>query len=316
MSAEPAATPAETPVRIAASSQALAYDASLPPALTVPPGTTVTFETVDARDGALADRPAGSGFVLPPPPVGRGNPLTGPLTISGVEAGDAVVVDVIAIRCGPLAWSGAHAHVNPLPEGRIPVSLGRSCAVGDGRVWFTDELELPLRPMIGCIGVAPAETAPNAGVPGRFGGNLDHPIVTTGSRLFVGAAVAEGLLFVGDVHAAQGDGELSGVAVEVPAEVTVRVDYVRGAAPSWPWVVSDDRIAVLTSAAEFADARREAVAAMLDLIERRLGLEPAEGLALISAVGDLRVGQAFGGMDLTLRLELPRLPGLELLSNP
>lgn len=313
---ESTATPAVASARIAASSQAFAYDAALPPALTVPPGTVVVFETADARDGALADRPAGSKFVLPPPPVGRGNPLTGPLAIDGVEPGDAVVVDVLGIHCGALAWTGAHAHVNPLAEGRIPVSLGRSCAVADGRVRFTDDLDLPLRPMIGCIGVAPANEAPNAGLPGRFGGNLDHAIVASGSRIVLGAEVARGLLFVGDVHAAQGDGELSGVAVEVPAEVTVRVDRVAGAAPAWPWVVTDDRIAVLTSAADFADARSEAVAAMLDLVEGRLGLAPAEGLALISAAGDLRVGQAFGGMDLTLRLELPRLPQLELLSNP
>lgn len=300
---------------IARTQQALAYDAALAPVATVAPGAIVVFETADARNGALADRPAGSGFVLPPPPVGRGNPLTGPLAIAGVEPGDAVVVDVLAIRCAALAWSGAHAHVNPLAEGRIPVSLGRSCAVEEDRVRFTDEIDVPLRPMIGCIGVAPAAEAPNAGVPGRFGGNLDHPIVTTGSRVYLGANVAGGLLFVGDVHAAQGDGELSGVAVEVPAEVTLRVDCVVGAAPAWPWVVTANRIAVLTSAAEFADARREAVDAMLELVERRLGLELAEALALISAAGDLRVGQAVGGMDLTLRLELPRLPGLELSLN-
>ena len=72
---------------------------------------------------------------------------------------------------------------------------------------------------------------------------------------------------------------------------------------------------MLTSAAEFADARREAVGAMLELIESRLGLLPGEALGLISAAGDLRIGQAFGGMDLTLRLELPRLPGLDLFPD-
>lgn len=272
----------------------------------------MVFETTDARDGALSDRPAGTGFVLPPPPTGRGNPLTGPLAVEGVGPGDALVVDVLAVECGPLGWAGAHAHVNPLAEGRIPVSRGRSCAVEAGRVRFTGEIDLPLRPMIGCIGVAPEGSAPGAGAPGRFGGNLDHPLIATGSRVYLRAQVPGGLLFVGDVHAAQGDGELSGVAVEVPAEVTVRVDLVPGAGPEWPWVATADRIAVLTSAVDFADARREAVSAMLDLLERRLGLEPGEALALISAAGDLRIGQAFGGMDLTLRLELPRLSGLDL----
>src|SRR5205823_5514081 len=117
------------PVRITATSRAYAYDASLEPAATVAPGTVVEFETADARAGALADRPAGTGFVLPPPPVGRGNPLTGPLAIEGVRAGDAVAVEVLEIRCGSTGWAGAHAHANPLEPGRIPGSRGRSCAI-------------------------------------------------------------------------------------------------------------------------------------------------------------------------------------------
>jgi amidase len=306
-------TPDATPVRLAASAQAFAYDGALPAALTVTPGTTVVFETADARDGALAGHPAGSGFVLPPPPPGRGNPLTGPLAISGAEPGDTLVVDVLAIDCGSPGWAGAHAHVNPLEPGRIPVSLARSCTIDATAVRYADGIDLALRPMVGCIGTAPAVGAPGAGAPGRHGGNLDHPIIAAGSRVYLGVSVEGGFLFVGDVHAAQGDGELSGVAVEVPAEVTLRVDVVPGSAPAWPWVVTRDRISVLTSAAEFAVARREAVSAMLDLIERRLELPPAEALGLISASGDLRLGQAFGGMDLTLRLELPRLPGLDLL---
>lgn len=300
--------------RLAATSLAYAYDAALPPAATVAPGAVVEFETADARAGALADRPAGTGFVLSPPPAGRGNPLTGPLAIDGVRAGDAVSVEVLEIRCGAQGWAGAHAHMNPLEPGRIPESRGRSCSVETDAVRYTPEIALPLRPMIGCIGTAAGDGAPYAGEPGRFGGNLDHRIVTSGATVYLPAAVDGGLLFVGDVHAAQGDGELSAVAIEVPATVTVRVGAVDGAAPAWPWVVDRDRIAVLTSAAEFSDARREAVGAMVDLIERRLGLEPAEALGLVSAAGDLRIGQAFGGMDLTLRLELPRLPGLDLFS--
>jgi acetamidase/formamidase len=102
------------------------------------------------------------------------------------------------------------------------------------------------------------------------------------------------------------------VALEVAAEVTLGVDT----APvelSWPWVETSERIAVLVVADEFSDARKEAIDAMLILLEQRLGLSPADGLALISVIGDLRIGQACGGMNLTLRLELPRLPGLAIV---
>ena len=298
-------------VRLEASTLAYAYDAALASLVTIASGDGLVVETADARNGALSDRPAGTSFVLPRPTAGRGNPLTGPIAIEGAKPGGTLAVEIGEIRCKSPGWVGGHAHVNPLEPGRIPESFGRSCALEEGYVRYAVGLDVPLRPMVGCLGTAPAASAPSAGIPGRFGGNLDHPIVTTGSRVYLPVAVDGAKLFIGDVHAAQGDGELSGVALEVGAEVTIRVTSLSEPAPAWPWVVTPTRIAVLTAALDFADARREAVSSMLGLIEERLGLAPGDGLALISAAGDLRIGQAFGGMDLTLRLELPRFPGLD-----
>ena len=118
------------------------------------------------------------------------------------------------------------------------------------------------------------------------------------------------MLYIGDVHAAQGDGELSGVGLEIPADVTVTVDIDRGRRLQWPWVVTEDSVIVMTSAMEFGDARREAVEEVVRVLESQLGLEPADALALISVVGNLRIGQAFGGMEMTLRLEMPRSLGI------
>jgi acetamidase/formamidase len=139
---------------------------------------------------------------------------------------------------------------------------------------------------------------------------MDHRTIGPGTTVHLPVFNAGGLLYVGDVHACQGDGELSGVALEIGAEVTATVSVRKGAGLRWPWAQTDDRIMVMTSAVEFSDARREAVAEMLAALEDQLGLEPAEGLALISVAGDLRVGQAFGGMELTLRLEMPASLGL------
>ena len=112
------------------------------------------------------------------------------------------------------------------------------------------------------------------------------------------------------MHACQGDGELSGVALEIGSEVTATVSIIKTPGCAGPGRQTADRIMVMTTAMEFADARREAVEEMLTALENQLGLEPAEGLALISVAGDLRVGQAFGGMELTLRLEMPASLGL------
>jgi amidase len=286
------------------------YDPSLPPRAIVSPGATVVFETHDARAGVLLDRGPGSLFELPLPTPGKGNPLTGPLLVEGAEPGDALVVAIEQITLDEAGWCGGHAHVGPLAPGRIPRPLGRICSAGDGEVQFSAAITLPSAPMIGCIGTAPEGNPPLSGLPGRYGGNMDHKTIGPGTSVYLPIFVPGGQLYVGDVHACQGDGELSGVAVEIGSEVTVKVGVLKGAGLRWPWARTADRIMVMTSAMEFADARREAVGEMLAALEDQLGLEPAEGLALISAAADLRVGQAFGGMELTLRLEMPASLGL------
>lgn len=286
------------------------YDRDVSPRLVVEPGSRILVETGDARDGALFDREIGSLFVLPKPTPGRGNPLTGPISVTGAAPGDSLVVDIDRIELVSPGWCGAHAHVGPLPEGRIPLPLGRICAVDATSFAFSKSITLPLRPMIGCIGTAPADSSPHAGLPGHYGGNVDHLVISDGARVHLPVFVSGGLLYLGDVHASQGDGELSGVALEIAAEVSVTLDVAKGAGLSWPWVEYNDRIAVLTTDPEFPGARAAAVEAVLCALESQLGLQPAEGLALISAVGDLRVGQAYGGMPLTLRLEMPSSLGL------
>jgi amidase len=301
---------ADAGLRLTRDAVAYHYDPSLPPQASVPPGTTVVFQTHDARAGVLLDRGAGSLFELPLPTPGQGNPLTGPLRVEGAEPGDALVVTIDQIVLDEAGWCGGHAHVGPLEPGRIPGPLGRVCRVAGGEVRFSDAITLPAGPMIGCIGTAPEGEPPLSGLPGRYGGNMDHPTIAPGTVVHLPVFAPGGLLYVGDVHARQGDGELSGVALEIGAEVTTTVDVSKGAGLRWPWAQTADRIMVMTSALEFSDARREAVAEMLAALEHQLGLEPAEGLALISVAGDLRVGQAFGGMELTLRLEMPASLGL------
>jgi amidase len=286
------------------------YDRSLPPRAIASPGAAVVFETHDARAGVLLDHGAGSLFELPLPTPGKGNPLTGPLLVEGAEPGDALVVTIEQIMLDRAGWCGGHAHVGPLEPGRIPRPLGRICAVTDDTVRFSDTIALPAGPMIGCIGTAPDGPPPLSGLPGRYGGNMDHPAIGPGTTVYLPVFVPGGQLYIGDVHACQGDGELSGVALEIGAEVTATIGLLKDARLSWPWAQTADRLMVMTTAMEFGDARRHAVAEMLAALESQLGLEPAEGLALISVAGDLRVGQAFGGMELTLRLELPASLGL------
>ena len=171
-------------------------------------------------------------------------------------------------------------------------------------------MRLDEQPMIGCIGIAPVGERISCGTPGRHGGNLDHKVIGRGSRVYLPVNVPGALLWIGDVHATQGDGELSGTAMEIGANVTVRVDIAPGLKIDGPWIETEDKLMSTSANVDFATARREVIEQMMRALEDQLGLEPAEALALISAVADLRIGQAFGGMELTLRLEVPRSLGL------
>jgi amidase len=297
-------------VRIGRDHTSFAYDPRTPAVVSAAPGDTVVFETVDARSGAMLTLPPGSLVPLPPPPAGRGNPVTGPVAVRGAEPGDALIVEVLEIACADVGYTGAHAHLHPAAPGRIPHSVARICAIRDGMVEFAPGVSFPVRPMIGCIGTAPAGDACSTGLPGTHGGNLDHQPIGPGARVYLPVAVPGALLSIGDVHAAMGDGELSTAGIETAAVVTVSVALRKGLALRHPWIETADRVMALAFASEFEQARRDALESMIAALERQRGLSAGEALMLIAAVGDLRIGQACGGMPMTLRLELPRALGV------
>jgi len=279
-----------------------AYDPDDPAVARVADGATVVFDTVDARAGALLERPPGA-FRLEPSTL-DGNPVSGPVHLDGAEPGDAIRVDVLAIRCGPRGWSGAHAHVGWL-AGRSDVEpVGFIGEVDGDRVRVRDGLDLPLRPMLGCIGTAPTVRTPAAGA-GAHGGNLDHPVIGVGAQVLLPVLVPGALLSIGDVHAVQGHGELSGVALEVPAEVAVRVTLLRGLGIARPWVRRDGRIGVLAAAETFEAAVAAAVDESVDRLGADAGLSPAAALATLSVCGDITVGAAWGGGVVTVLVDAP-----------
>lgn len=303
-------TDVDAALRLGREHLAHAYDSAALPVGEVVPGATVVFATHDARAGALLDRPTGTPYELPRPP-GKGNPVTGPVTVTGARPGDAVVVTIRRIDLGPVGWCGAHDHVGPVPVGRVPRPIARTCEIRDGHVVFGPDLLVPLTPMVGCVGTAPAGEAVSTAYSGRHGGNMDQPVVAEGARVWLPVAVDGALVSVGDVHACQGDGEISGVALEVPAEVEVTIDLVPGAGIDWPWVESPDgRVAVCAVAATWAEARALAVDAAMGAIERDLGLEAGDALGLVSLVGSLRPGGSWGGPQENARVELPASLGV------
>ncbi|MGE5380139.1 MAG: acetamidase/formamidase family protein [Methylocystaceae bacterium] len=157
----------------------------------------------------------------------RVNPATGPIYVDGAKGGEVLKVHIERIAVGNqgIMATGENegvlgAHMQGLISKVVPIK--------NDQVIFDEKLSIPIKPMIGVIGVAPSDEEVNCGTPGSHGGNMDNTMVAAGATLYFPVYVNGALLALGDVHAVMGDGEIGVSGVEVPAEVTLRVETVRG----------------------------------------------------------------------------------------
>jgi amidase len=239
------------------------FSGAHPPVLRIKPGDRVITKTIDAW-----------GFDAQKKKVGeRPNPQTGPFYVEGAERGDMLVVRLERIEPDrTTAWSGsllAPYAVDPAflrSEGlqqqqdqawTIDKSKGiaylEAAGIRPGRI------EVPLRPMLGCIATAPdRKEAVATSTPDSFGGNMDYNGMNAGVKLMLPVYEPGALLFVGDGHAAQGDGEVIGNALEISMDVEFTVDLVKGKKIAWPRIENQDYIMVLGSARPLLQALQHA----------------------------------------------------------
>jgi acetamidase/formamidase len=222
------------------------FSAAHPVLLTVKPGDRIITKTVDS-----------AGFDLRGVrrTVTHGNPLTGPFFVQGAEAGDALEVRIDRIRLN--RGAGYSGYQVPLKE-TAPLGKPGADVVYKGydyllpwtidlkrRVVRTGRLEFAAEPMLGCIGVAPEkEYSPRSGPAGYWGGNLDYNLIREGATVLLPVFHPGGLLFFGDGHALQGDGEPLGAGIETSLDVEVTVGLRKGQKLTGPrvetreWIVS------------------------------------------------------------------------------
>lgn len=309
------------------------WNRDLPPRLTIAPSDTVIFETLEpswggvARDvaagaavegdPALIARVAASAYPAVPKGAGTelgGHALTGPVAIAGAEPGDTLVVEIVDVTPGDWGWT----HCGPADGGLLRDELDEDfCYLWDLRegshAQFAPGIRVPLAPFCGVMGVAPAEPGPHSTIqPRAVGGNLDIRQLTAGATLFLPIAVPGALFSVGDAHAAQGDGEVAGTAIETDATVTLRFDlrkheHLPGPrfhtpAPNsvtGPWFVA------VGSDADLYQAARAALRGVLAELQDRHGLTRAQAIVLASACVDLRISQIVNGGVYTASAFLP-----------
>jgi amidase len=276
-----------------------ALSAKAIPAARVEDGAVVTLETADC----FSDQVRQADDRLETVDWDQINPATGPVFVEGAAPGDVLAVEVQRIETAAQGVMAVSDGFGVLAE-RFPGTACTIVPLADGEAELPGGVRVPVRPMIGVLGVAPSGEPVPTGTPGSHGGNMDTVLVREGATVFFPVAAPGALLAAGDLHAVMGDGEICGTGVEVAGSVRLRLTVRRDLALVNPVVVTRDVVATIASAPTLDEAAALATRDMADLLMSRLGLDATAATMVMSAAGDLRVSQVVDPLR-TARFELP-----------
>ena len=265
----------------------------------VKPNERVTIQTNDAFESRITKKED-----LPSRALATAkflNPQTGPIYVEGAEPGDTLAVHIESIEPTRdfavsvlIPYFGGLTSTNftrtlqePLPERVWIWNL-----VDGGTKLVSEELgvELAWEPFLGTLAVAPDLEAITALSPGPFGGNMDVPDVKPGNTVYLPVWNSGALVYTGDCHARQGQGELCGVALEITSKVTVVFEVIKEKVIEWPRIESDEAIMVVGSARPMEDAARIANTELILWLEQEYGYDRWDAYQLLTQAGGLYVG--------------------------
>jgi acetamidase/formamidase len=267
------------------------------PVRKVTPGTVLRLWTDDAFCGRIRRTTDMPSAALTMPFV---NPQTGPFYVDGAAPGDTLALHFADLS--PARDFGASCTIplfggltstdrtatlqDPLPERTWIYEVDRARRTVAFQAQASElRLELPMDPMLGTVGVAPAAGEVRSSlVPDAFGGNMDSPEMRAGATCYLGVNVDGALFSVGDGHYRQGEGEACGTAVEGAMDVTLIVDLIKGGAPAWPRIETDDQLAVVGSSRPLEDAWRVSQVGMVTWLSELFGLDKLDAYQLLSQI--------------------------------
>lgn len=286
-------------VHVARDQNHLAWDPAVPPLATIGSGDVVEFDCLDASNGQLtaestSDSLAGLDFA-------RVDQVNGPIAVAGAEPGDTLQIDLLEFAPADWGWTasipGFGLLADDFPDGRYKVTR----LDGSGRVEYWPGIRVAVAPFCGEVGVAPKAGPLSTIPPDVHGGNMDTRHLIAGSTLFLPVFTPGANLSVGDGHAAQGDGEVSGTAIETPMWVRARLTVRRDLHLTAPeFIAAPDPHAQLRNGARYAtdgigpdllQAARDAIRRMIEWMGREHGLDPMQAYLLSSVAVDLRVSE-------------------------
>jgi amidase len=286
------------------------------PVLTVNPGDTIHTTTVDA--GGNDEKGA--------PRVMGGNPETGPFYIESAMPGDTLVVHLVRVRLNRDWAMSDDAIVGRALDGDLAVKMKdggkvirwhldqeRGIATPEKPSEHLTQYSVPLKPMMGCIAVAPGLThaPPPTGDSGNWGGNMDFNEIVEGSTVYLPVRMPGALLYIGDGHAAQGDGELTGNALETSMDVTFTVDVISGKGVPGPRVESPTLYMTMGLGGSLEDALKDATSNMADLLTEDYKLTPSEIAQVLGSAAEIKISEvADRNVGVVMKLNKERLQSL------
>jgi amidase len=290
------------------------FDADRPPVLTLWPGDRVHTTTIDS--GGVDENGVTRALF--------GNPQTGPFFVAGAVPGDTLVVrlnklklnrdyadslDSIVGRALGSSLTAEAADLGRPVRWKLDRTAGRASPID--ATGALAEYSVPVRPMLGGLAVAPGFGMPpvSTGDTGRFGGNMDFNEVVEGNIVYLPVQQPGALLYLGDAHALQGDGETSQYALETSMDVTFTVDLIKGKAINMPRVESPTQIMVLGQAGSLDDALKAASTGMLQWLQQDYGLTLSQAAQVLGSAVRYNVANLAGrSVGVAAKLDKALLP--------
>lgn len=264
-------------------------------------GDIIETNTLDAFGNAIQKR--GDTFSM----VKGDNPLTGPFYIEGAQPGDTLAVKILDLRVdgnqgvgglgpgfGALNKTPYTPMLNPdLPERIWFYSIDNATNMATFRANESNfSVKIPMKPFFGCIGVAPPSGESRMSItPGEWGGNMDANEASVGNTVYLPVSVPGALLYVGDGHAAQGDGEVAGTGIEVPLRARMQVQVIKGQKISWPRFENDKSLMTVGAYRPLDDALRIAFTELVAWIHKDYTISELDAYELLSKVARIHLSE-------------------------
>jgi acetamidase/formamidase len=283
------------------------FSRTVPPVLTVPSGAVVEVHTKEASDGQLGpDSDAAALANLDFDPI---HPLSGPIYVEGAQPGDVLAVTIHEVELGEWGWVGVAPGFGFLAdEFTEPYVETFRFTDGQTSVQFADGRTVPLHPFPGVMGVAPDTDEMLSTIPPRRnGGNMDNKHLQPGTTVYFPVLVEGALFSVGDTHAAQGDGEVCGTAIEAPMRLVLELELRKGGRELPEPQYENAELYATTGFAETLDeAARKATRFMIDYLEAEHGMDRTDAYVLASLAGDLKIAEVVDVPHVLVAMHMPK----------